>query len=374
MTLAGACDDAPTDGTSRPTPAGPYDAVLVLSFGGPEGPADVVPFLENVTRGRGIPPERLHQVAAHYQALGGVSPINAANRALVAALEAELAAHGPHLPVYWGSRNWHPLLADTLRRMGADGRRRAVCFTTSAYSGHSSCRQYRDDLARARAEVGEAAPAVDKLRPFFDHPGFVEPLAENVARALATLPPGLRPGAHLAFCAHSIPLAQAATSDYVAQVGETSRLVAERVPGGHPWALAWQSRSGPPAQPWLEPDIGDHLAELAGRGVGAVVMVPVGFVADHMEVVYDLDTVAMARAAELALAVARAATPGVAPAFVGMIRQLIAERTDPAAPHLGLGRLPPRPLECAGGCCPPPPPPPSPSSSEGAARPGSRLA
>jgi len=340
--------------TVGPTPAGPYDAVLVLSFGGPESPEDVVPFLENVTRGRGVSRERLVQVGAHYQLFGGISPINAANRALIAALRAELDTHGPALPIYWGNRNWRPLLAHTLAQMADDGVRRAVCFVTSAYSGYSSCRQYRDDIARARSTVGERAPVVDKLRPYFDHPGFIEPLAENVARALATLHPSVRRGAQLAFTAHSVPLAQASTSEYVGQLREAARLVAERVGGEHPWTLVWQSRSGPPDQPWLEPDIGKHLVELAERGARGVVMVPVGFVSDHMEVVYDLDTEATARAVELGLSVARAATAGTAPAFVTMVRQLIAERTDPGAPRLGLGRLEPRPLDCAEGCCPAP--------------------
>ncbi len=229
--------------------AGPYDAILVLSFGGPEAPEDVMPFLENVTRGRHIPPERLAEVAGHYARFGGVSPINAATRDLIAALTNEIAVRGPRLPIYWGNRNWHPLLRDTIARMADDGRRRAVCFVTSAYGGYSSCRQYLDDIARARAEVGSAAPVVDKLRPFFDHPGFIDPFVRATRAALASLDPEARAGAHLVFSAHSVPLAQAAVTDYAAEVAEASRLVADRVGGRRRWAVAWQSRSGPPSQP-----------------------------------------------------------------------------------------------------------------------------
>ena len=338
-----------------------YDAILVLSFGGPEGPEDVVPFLENVTRGRGIPPERLVEVGAHYSLFGGVSPINAANRALIAALEAELSAHGPALPVYWGNRNWHPLLPDTLRQMRDDGVRHAACFVTSAFSSYSSCRQYRDDIVAARERVGEGAPIVDKLRPFFDHPGFIGPMVANVTAALDGLEPALRAGAHLAFTAHSIPSAQAATCDYEIQLREASRLVADAVGGDRPWEVVYQSRSGAPGQPWLEPDIGDHLETLHSAGVDAVVMVPIGFVSDHVEVIYDLDIQASARARALGLTVARAATVGTAPQFVAMIPELIAERSE-GAPQRRLGTLAPRPLSCAPGCCPAParrPPPPT---------------
>jgi len=337
------------------TAAGPYGAVLILSFGGPDGPADVVPFLQNVTRGRGIPPERLTEVGAHYDLFGGVSPINDANRALIAALEAELGEHGPDLPVYWGNRNWHPLLADTVRDMAADGITRAVCFVTSAYSSYSSCRQYLDDIDRARADVGTRAPEIDKLRPFFDHPGFIEPMAANVTAALTELDPAFRGAAHMVFTAHSIPLAQAERCDYAVQLHEAARLVATRASPELPWSVAYQSRSGPPTQPWLGPDIGDHLETLAADGVRAVIVVPIGFVVDHVEVIYDLDIVARARAESLELTMIRAATVGTAPAFVTMIRHLIAERTE-SAPRLGLGSLPPRPLDCAPGCCPQPRP------------------
>jgi protoporphyrin/coproporphyrin ferrochelatase len=328
-----------------------YDAFLLLSFGGPEAPADVMPFLENVTRGRGVPPERLASVAEHYHRFGGVSPINGCNRALIEALRPTL-----DLPIYWGNRNWHPFLPDTVRQMAADGVRRAVCFTTSAYSGYSACRQYREDIARARDAV-PGAPVIDKLRPFFDHPGFIGPFADATVAALAKLPPGSRPGANLVFTAHSIPLAQSVTSAYSEQIEEACRLVAGAVADGtgddHPWALVWQSRSGPPTQPWLEPDVIDHLTALADAGTRAVVVVPIGFVADHLEVVYDLDTVAAAHAASLGVEMVRAATPGTAPAFVEMVGSLIAEREHPAAPRVGLGRLETSGL-CDEGCCPPP--------------------
>jgi ferrochelatase len=355
-----------------------YDAILVLSFGGPEGPDDVVPFLENVTRGRGIPRERLEEVGAHYQRFGGVSPINAQNRALVAALRAELAEHGPNLPVYWGNRNWHPLLADTVRRMRDDGIARALAFVTSAYSSYSACRQYLDDIERARAEVGDGAPQIDKIRQFYDHPGFVEPMARNVTAALGALPAPLRDDARLVFTAHSVPVTMARTSAYVAQLLEATRLVTERAAPGREPDLVWQSRSGPPHVPWLEPDVGDHLAALAADGARAAVLVPIGFISDHMEVVYDLDTLAAERAERAGLTLVRAATVGTDPQFVAMIRELIderhtlaggerpalaggerpalagGERPAPVRERRALGSLGVRPDVCPLGCCPPP--------------------
>jgi ferrochelatase len=341
------------------TPQPQYDAILVVSFGGPEGPDDVVPFLENVTRGRGIPRERLAEVGRHYDLFGGVSPINAQNRALIAALEGELSAHDLALPVYWGNRNWHPFLADTLRRMRADGVQRALAFVTSAYSSYSTCRQYLDDIVRARAEVGDGAPVVDKIRQFYDHPGFVEPMIRNVVAAREALAGDVRDQARLVFTAHSVPVAMATASGYVPQLLEASRLVAKgATPRGRDPLdidLVWQSRSGPPQVPWLEPDIGDHLAALAARGVPAVVIVPIGFVSDHMEVVYDLDIIAAATARDVGLPVVRAATVGSDPQFVAMIRELIVERIDPSRPRRTLGSLGIRPDACPHDCCPPPP-------------------
>jgi ferrochelatase len=328
----------------------PYDAILVLSFGGPEGMADVMPFLENVLRGRNVPRERMLEVAGHYAQFGGVSPINSQNRALIAALEAELAAHGPVLPVYWGNRNWHPLLPDTLRQMSADGVRRALAFVTSAFSSYSGCRQYREDIARAQLEVGPSAPAVDKLRAFYNHPGFIAAHTDHVQAALDSLPAARRPMARLAFTAHSVPLAMAAGSDYEAQLREAAGLVANSV-GWPEWTLAYQSRSGPPSQPWLEPDVLAHLDALQAAGATDVVLVPIGFVSDHLEVRYDLDVEAQERGVALGLNVVRSATPGTHPAYIAMIRELVLERLEPERPRRALGTHGPRPDVCPESCC-----------------------
>jgi ferrochelatase len=334
-----------------------YDAFLLVSFGGPEGPDDVMPFLENVTRGRGVPPERLAGVAEHYYAFGGVSPINQQCRDLLAAVRADLAAGGLSLPVYWGNRNWTPYLADTVRAMAADGVRRAVAFVTSAYSSYSGCRQYLDDIERARAAVGPGAPEIDKIRRYFNHPGFIEPFAGSAADALATLPPDLRDDAHLVFTAHSVPAAMAEASGpgggwrYVAELTEAARLIAERTCGGrHPWTLAYQSRSGPPSQAWLEPDVRDHIGELAKSGARAVVVIPVGFVSDHMEVRHDLDIEAAQTAESLGLAFARAATPGAHPRFASMVTELVRERLT-GVPGAALGRLGVPDQDCPADCC-----------------------
>jgi ferrochelatase len=327
-----------------------YDAFLLLSFGGPEKPADVMPFLEHVTAGKRIPRERLEGVAEHYYHFDGKSPINDQNRALRAAIEEELAAHGPSLPVYWGNLHWHPFLADTLREMKDAGVRRAICFATAAFSSFSSCRKYHEALARARDEVGEGAPEVDKIRPFYNHPGFIEPMIEQVRAAYAQLPEEAREQAPIAFTAHSIPTAMAEASDYVAQLEEASRLVAEGA-GDKPWRLVYQSRSGPPWQPWLEPDIADHLKDLHHNGIHHVVVSPIGFVSDHMEVVWDLDTEAQELAEELGMHLVRGGTVGTHPAFVRMIRGLVLERMGELEPK-AVGRFPPRPLQCRPGCCP----------------------
>lgn len=340
------------------------DAVLLLSFGGPEGPDEVMPFLENVLRGRNVPRERMDEVAQHYHLFGGVSPINGQNRALLGALRAELDAHGIALPLFWGNRNWHPLLPDTLRAMAAQGVRRALAFATSAYGSYSGCRQYRDDIDAARATLGAAAPRIDKLRLFFNHPGFVEANAERLREALARLELARRPLAAVTFTAHSIPVAMAAASPYEAQVRETCALVASAV-GIAKWRLVFQSRSGPPSQPWLEPDLGDHLRALAREGVRDVVLAPVGFICDHMEVIYDLDTQAQELARELGLVLVRAGTAGTHPAFVGMIRELVQERLDPAWPRRASGALGAPADECATGCCPAPAPPRRPTGVPG---------
>ncbi|GAA2105027.1 ferrochelatase [Actinomadura alba] len=300
-----------------------YDALLLVSFGGPEGPDEVMPFLENVTRGRNVPRARLESVAEHYHLFGGVSPINRQCRELKAAIEADLAGHGVELPVYWGNRNWEPYLADTVRRMRDDGIRRAAAFVTSAYSGYSCSDQYVEDIERARQEV-DGAPLIDKLPVYCLRPEFVEPLAESAREALDQVPSG----AHLVFTAHSVPLAQPGRADYVAELNQVAAAVRDRVAPDTPWALVYQSRSGPPSQPWLEPDVRDHLEELHKAGVPGAAVVPIGFVSDHMEVKFDLDVEAAQRAAELGLPFARAATPGTHPRFVTLPRRLLRAAQD----------------------------------------------
>ncbi|WP_448331266.1 ferrochelatase [Streptomyces sp. DSM 41534] len=369
------------DQSVQPSPD-PYDALLLLSFGGPEGPEDVVPFLENVTHGRGIPRERLKEVGRHYFLFGGVSPINAQNRELLHALRKDFSEHGLELPVYWGNRNWAPYLTDTLRELVTDGHRRVLVLATSAYASYSGCRQYRENLADALAALdgeGLPLPRVDKLRHYFNHPGFVRPMVDATLAALAELPEERRAGAHLAFTTHSIPITAADTSGpvaahtedgeggaYVAEHLDVARLIADAVREEtgveRPWRLVYQSRSGAPHIPWLEPDICDHLEELHGEGVPAAVMVPIGFVSDHMEVKYDLDTEATAKAAELGLPVSRASTVGADPRFAAGVRDLVLERAATerfaegraaAAPErCALGTLGPSHDVCPVGCCP----------------------
>jgi ferrochelatase len=335
-----------------------YDAFLLLGFGGPEHPDEVMPFLRNVTRGRGVPDERLAEVAEHYHHFGGVSPINAQCRELLAAVRDDLAANGMALPAYWGNRNWRPMLEDTVARMRDDGVTSALAFATSAYGGYSSCRQYWQDIDRARAAVGPGAPRITKLRQFHDHPGFVEPHADAVRAALATLDPARRGSTRLVFTAHSIPASMAATAGptggrYTAQLGETARLVHERAAADLAWDLVWQSRSGPPQVPWLEPDVNDHLQVLAEEGVTDVVVAPIGFVSDHLEVLWDLDNEAAETAARLGLGFARAATPGVDARFVAMITDLVGERVHATPGRRRLGTLPLWDT-CAVDCCPAP--------------------
>ncbi len=343
-----------------------YDAFLLLSFGGPDGPDDVLPFLRNVTRGRGIPDERLTEVAEHYQHFGGVSPINDQNRALMAALRTEFDAHGIDLPIHWGNRNWHPFAADAVRGLRDAGARRVLVLATSATSSYSGCRQYRDDLAAARAQAGEDAPELVKLRHFFDHPGFVAANADAVRAALEELPADRRDDARLVFTAHSVPTAMNEASGprrdglYAAQQRETARLVTESVRGpGAAFDLVWQSRSGPPQVPWLEPDVNDHLRALAAGGTTAVVVAPTGFVSDHVEVRWDLDTEARETAEQAGLRFARASSAGTHPAFVAAIRELVQERLD-GAPARALGELGLCGVDCPDGCCPAPQRPPAP--------------
>ncbi len=340
----------PADGARGSDPETFFDAILVVAFGGPEGTDDVMPFLENVTRGRNIPPERLAEVAHHYELFGGVSPINAQNRALIEALRPELHEHEIDLPIYFGNRNWHPFLAETLRAMRDEGIRRALAFFTSGFSSYSSCRQYRENILAAQAEVGPDAPEVARTRMFYNHPGFVRANAEHVADALASVPEERRAGVHLAFTAHSIPLAMARQSRYETQLAEAARLVVEEV-GVADHAVVYQSRSGSPRVPWLEPDVCDHIRALAERGVRDVVLSPVGFVSDHMEVLFDLDVEAREAAEEAGVALVRARTAGTHPAFVAMIRELIQERLDPQLPRHALGRFGPSHDVCQPGCC-----------------------
>jgi ferrochelatase len=359
-----------------------YDAFLLLSFGGPEGPDDVLPFLENITRGRGVPRERLEEVARHYYAFGGVSPISAQCRDMLGAIGAALRAGGIGLPLYWGNRNWRPFLDDTVREMRDAGVERAIAFVTSAYGSYSACRQYLDDIDRAVAAAGPRAPRIDKIRPYFNHPGFIEPFAVGVEEALAGLPAAAQAGARLVFTAHSVPLGMAAASGspsaataapgapggrYGAELREASRLIAERVRGGAlPFDLVFQSRSGPPSVPWLEPDVNDHLTALAKGTLPdgaplregtptAVVAVPVGFVSDHMEVVHDLDVEAARTAALLGLPFARAKAPGPTARFAAMVRELVAERVSGAPAgflgDLGLGAFAGGAETCPADCC-----------------------
>ncbi len=332
----------------------PYDAFLLVSFGGPEGPDDVLPFLRNVTSGRNIPDERLADVARHYYHFGGVSPINGQCRDLIGAIEKDFAASGIGLPVYWGNRNWQPYLADTIATMAADGVRTAIAVATSAYSSFSGCRQYLDDIDLARARVGEAAPRVVKVQPYYRHPGFISSFADSAARALASLPEDLREGAVLVFTAHSIPESMSLVSGpsgnaYPAQLREVAGLVAAAL-GRDSWHLAYTSRSGPPTVRWLEPDVSDLMSELAGDGTRAVVMIPIGFVSDHMEVIFDLDVEAAQTARELGLTMARAATPGTDPRFVSLITSLV---TDYAGgPGTAIESLGPDVMSlCRANCC-----------------------
>jgi ferrochelatase len=342
---------------------GTVDALLLLSFGGPERPEDVMPFRENVTRGRGVPRERLDEVAQHYLHFGGVSPINALNRELIAAIEAEFAARAVDLPVYFGNRNWHPMVEETVATMRADGIGHALVFPTSAWGGYSGCRQYDEDIERARAAV-DGAPELTKLRQYFDHPLLIDSFADAVRAAVADLPAEVRDRARLVFTAHSIPVAADVAAGppadgghlYSRQVAEAARLCAAAT-GYDDFDVVWQSRSGPPQVPWLEPDIVDHLEALSGKGVEAVVVCPVGFVSDHLEVVWDLDNEAAEKAAELGMAFARAATPGPDPRFARMVAELVGEHLDGNEPRR-LGAVPGYGCTrngaiCAPGCCEP---------------------
>jgi protoporphyrin/coproporphyrin ferrochelatase len=336
-------------------PSPQYDALLIVGFGGPERREDVIPFLENVTRGRDVPRKRLLAVAEHYYHFGGKSPINDQVRGLIDALRPALAQRGIRLPIAWGNRNWHPFLADAMTEVSASGARRVLALVLAAYSSYSSCRQYQEDIERARNAVGPNAPAVDKIRVFFNHPGFVAANVERLRDALERIPAGGRSTAHIAFTAHSIPRSMAETSRYAEQLHETCRLVCEQlgVPASR-WALVYQSRSGRPSDPWLEPDIGDHLASLASHGVTDVALLPIGFLSDHLEVLYDLDIEAQEKSRGLGLNLVRAATVGTQPQFVAALADLIEERVKNSPERPAVGSFGAWPDVCPVDCCPPP--------------------
>ena len=347
----------------RHSDASPYDALLVLSFGGPEKPDDVVPFLENVTRGRGIPRERLTEVGQHYFGFGGRSPINDQNKALIAALQAALKSEGLGLPIYWGNRNWEPYLPDAVAQMARDGVSRALVLTTSAYSSYSSCRQYRENLWDAVQEPG--SPRLDKIRPYFNHPGFAEAVIDGVLTCLEDLGTAAD-GARLIFVTHSIPVSMADASGpdggaYERQhrdlAATITAAVNERTGRRHDHDLVMCSRSGPPQVQWLEPDVNDHLEAVHGAGVASAVLIPIGFISDHMEVIYDLDTEALATAKKLGIEIRRSPTAGTHPAFIAGLIDLIRERAaterGEAPVKAASGALGATWDRCAPGCCAP---------------------
>ncbi|RPI82176.1 MAG: ferrochelatase [Planctomycetaceae bacterium] len=340
---------------ANPTDGAGYDAILVVGFGGPEKPADVMPFLENVLRGRNVPRERMLEVAAHYDHFDGVSPINSQMRALIAALQGELDSHGPHLPIYWGNRNWHPMLEETLRQMTADGVRHALAYVASGYSSYSGCRQYREDILRARQAVGAAAPTVDKIRVFYNHPRFIAASAAKLRSRLADVPVELAGKLPVVFTAHSIPASMSRGCAYEQQLRETCRLTAEAAGiAADQWRLVYQSRSGRPEDPWLSPDILDEIRDLAKSAALGLVIMPVGFLSDHMEVMYDLDYEALHLCQELGLKYYRAETVGTHPEFVTMIRELIEERVSGTPERLAIGCFPANHDVCPEDCCLPP--------------------
>jgi ferrochelatase len=326
-----------------------FDSFLLVSFGGPEGPDEVLPFLRNVVRGRNIPEERLVEVGEHYHLFGGVSPINQQNRDLLAELSLAFSESGLELPLYWGNRNWAPYIPDALREMKEAGRKKTLVFFTALFSCYSGCRQYRENLEVASEEIGEGVPELHKLRMAYNHPGFVAAMSDRLNDALWSLPEELQDDAVVLFSAHSIPLSMAEGSEYVEQLQESSRLVAEKS-GVVDYRIVYQSRSGAPHIPWLEPDVCDVICELSDSGVGAVVVVPIGFVSDHMEVIYDLDVEAKAVAEEREMAFARAGTAGTHPAFVKMTVELVQERVSGAEKKC-VGRHGPSHDLCPKGCC-----------------------
>ena len=326
-----------------------YQSLLLVSFGGPEGPEEVIPFLKNVLRGKNVPESRMKEVAEHYYHFGGVSPINDQCRDLINALKADFAAHGIEMPIFWGNRNWNPLLPDTLRKMRDAGIRKSLAFFTSAFSCYSGCRQYRENIADAQKIVGEGAPIVDKTRMFFNHPLFVGACAARILEAIPNLSKTEFQRSVLLFTAHSIPVAMAEHCNYVRQLEESCRLVADQL--NHPnWKLVFQSRSGPPHQPWLEPDVCDFLNTVAESEAKNVIVFPLGFLSDHMEVLFDLDTEAKEVCEKLGLNMFRPSAVGTHPKFIEMIRKLVLERTQ-GEPKIAIGNLPCSHDVCPENCC-----------------------
>jgi protoporphyrin/coproporphyrin ferrochelatase len=347
----GSCDvDGPNYWQAEEVSAtDPVDSILLVSFGGPEKPEDVMPFLRNVTKGRNVPDARLQVVAEQYAIFGGRSPINDQNVALMDALAIELKSHGLSLPIYWGNRNWTPYLHETLEQMANDGRKHALAFVTSAYSSYSACRQYREDIGAAQSAVGSHAPHVAKLRQFFNHPGFLEPMIENTRAGIEDVVARGSETIRVIFTAHSIPLSMASNSRYESQLLEASRLVMEGIEEAHDWDLVFQSRSGAPHVPWLEPDINDHLEKMGADGIDGAVVVPIGFISDHMEVMYDLDTRAAETARRIGIQMKRVRTVGTDPRFISMICGLIEEALDPDLTQKACGLM--GPVSCLGPSC-----------------------
>ncbi len=328
-----------------------YQALLIVSFGGPEGPDDVMPFLENVLRGKNVPRQRMLEVAEHYMHFGGISPINAQCRELIASLASELAANSISIPIYWGNRNWHPLLSDTIRQMADDGIERALAFFTSSFSSYSGCRQYRENIADACALLGERAPQIDRLRLPFNHPDFIDAQAELLQRTLSQIPKLERRNVPVLFCAHSIPVSMAENCLYESQLREVGRLVSETSSVDR-WELVFQSRSGPPQQPWLEPDVCDRIRQLKeSENISRVVVDPIGFISDHIEVLYDLDCEAKSACDSLGIQLHRVPTVGTHPRYIELIRKLIVERMELDSDRPVIGQLGPNPDRCLENCC-----------------------
>jgi protoporphyrin/coproporphyrin ferrochelatase len=329
----------------------PVDSILIVSFGGPEGMDEVVPFLENVLRGKNVPHERMLEVAEHYKQFDGISPINQQCRDLIAAIQSECSRRDLNLPIYWGNRNWNPMLPDTLREMAHDGRKRSIAFFTSMFSCYSGCRQYRENIAAAQSSVGDDAPFIEKVRKGFNHPKFIQAQKDCLERSLAKLPREVRDQTVVLFCAHSIPKTMADNSRYEEQLRESARLVCKAA-NHTPWELVFQSRSGPPQQPWLEPDVCDRISQLSDKqGLKYVVLMPIGFVSDHMEVLFDLDHEAADLCREKGIHLERADTVGLHPMFVSMIVDLLEERISPETDRPFVGSYGASHDLCPGNCC-----------------------